>query len=169
MSTNINTPQFLEHNDWRIKEYNSIVGYYLNYVSVLENSIINSLMLAYCGEHSKSRMLFTRTLSSKLSLSRKVETYLSIMKDLKILNKEERGDLQKHLKIIVKRRNLLAHSILLNTDEEILRYEKHRFKIIDSDIGEEIMFELEEHKPKVELLHNIIEYTRFIRTEFSHR
>ena len=143
--------KYSDHIDWRNDHYFYLAGKYQHRVSLLENTIGSFISNCYCGISIENRTLFWKTLLSKLSFEKKIQTFLGLLKEVQLINGEEHKTLKRDLEKIRRRRNLLAHSILYNIDEEILKYETHRVKLVSSADSSGVYLVFDEHIKLVNL------------------
>lgn len=96
-------------------------GRFLNSVAVIERNIAVLLTEYFCTEDEAKRELFFTKVAENLSLQRKKEILIEIVKNDYPRYWEEHKQFLHDLKNIQELRNKLAHSILDVSDEALLR------------------------------------------------
>ena len=96
-------------------------GRFLNSVAVIEREIAVILTEYFCTEDQNKRKLFFEKITEKLSLQKKKEILLDIVKNDYPKYWEEDKEILINLQIIQEFRNKLAHSVIDVSDEALLR------------------------------------------------
>ncbi|SRR6266704_696591 len=96
-------------------------GRFLNYVAVIEHDIAVILTKYFCTEDEEKRALFFTKIAENLSLQRKKEILIEIVRNDYPRYWEEHKQFLNDLKSIQELRNKLAHSILDVSDEALAR------------------------------------------------